>query len=76
MRDFIVGAFPFVIIGLCLAIILANIKDAKNTYCSVGMCLGLGLGQMLYYAFDLNMGLSFSLGILIGEAIGILIKKK
>ena len=47
MKDFIISALPFVIIGICLAIIFANFKKGKQTYCSEGMSIGMCLGLVL-----------------------------
>ena len=76
MKDFILAALPFVIIGICLAVIFANFKKDKKTYCSEGMSIGMCLGVALSSAIDMNIGLGISLGMLIGETIGILIEKK
>lgn len=81
MADFIKSALPFVIIGICLAIIFANYHkkgdddDTKN-YLTEGMCLGMCLGVSFSTLIHINMGIGISLGMLIGETIGILIKKE
>ena len=67
---------PFIIIGICLTIICANFKKDKKTYCSEWMSIGMCLGVALSSAFKMNIGLVISLGMLIGETIGILIEKK
>lgn len=76
MKDFFISALPFIVIGLCLAIIFANYKKGKSTYCSEGMCIGMCLGVAISISLDINMGLGISLGMLIGETIGILKEKK
>ena len=76
MKEFILAALPFIIIGICLAIICANYKKDKKTYCAEGMCIGMCMGAALSSTFDINIGLGISLGMLIGEAIGIFIEKK
>lgn len=76
MKDFVLSALPFIIIGLCLAIIFANQKNDKQTYCSEGMCIGMCFGVAASSILKINMGLSISLGMLIGETIGVLIEKK
>ena len=76
MKEFIISALPFVIIGICLAIIFANFKEKKNTYCSEGMSIGMCLGLVLSTTLKFNIGLGLSLGMLIGETVGILIEKK
>ena len=76
MKDFILTALPYIIIGLCLAIIFANLKDGKKTWCSEGMCIGMSFGVALSTSLKINMGLGISLGMLIGAAIGTLIEKE
>ena len=76
MNDFIIAVLPFLIIGLCLAIICTNMKKEKSTYCSEGMCMGMCVGVALSVSLHVSMGLGISLGMLIGETIGILIEKK
>ena len=76
MKDFILSALPFIIIGICLAIIFANFKKEKQTYCSEGMSIGMCLGLVLSTTLKFNIGLGLSLGMLIGETVGILIEKK
>lgn len=76
MKDFILAALPFVIIGICLAIICAKFKENKKTYCTEGMSIGMCLGVALSSAININIGLGISLGMLIGETIGIFIEKK
>ena len=77
MIDFLKAAFPFVALGICLAIIFANRHkngDAKN-YMVEGMGLGLCLGIVLSDSLGIGLGLGTSLGMLIGETAGALIKK-
>lgn len=75
MKDFILSALPFVIIGLCfLALIFAN--SNKNNYCSEGMCVGMCTGSAISYATKIDFGHGISLGMLIGEAVGSFIKKE
>lgn len=76
MKDFIFAALPFIIIGICLAIICANGKKYKHTYCSEGMALGMCLGVAISTVLKINIGLGICIGMLIGEAIGINIEKK
>ena len=76
MKDFIFAALPFIIIGICLAIICANFKKEKKTYCSEGMAIGMCFGVAIASALHINLGLGISIGMLIGEAIGISKEKK
>lgn len=45
MKDFILAALPFVIMGISFAIIIVNNHKNKNkgTYTTEGMCLGMSL---------------------------------
>lgn len=76
MKDFIFAALPFVAIGICLAIICANGKKYKQTYCSEGMAIGMCFGTAVATVMHINIGLGISIGMLIGEAIGISKEKK
>ena len=76
MKDFILAALPFVIIGVCLAIICANGKKYKETYLSEGLAIGMCFGVAVASALHINLGLGISIGMLIGEAIGINKEKK
>ena len=76
MKDFIMAALPFVILGICVIVIIINRKDSKKTYISEGMCLGMSFGVMISSMFSNNYGLGISLGMFVGEAIGSLILKK
>lgn len=79
--DFIKTAFPFVIIGICLAVMAVahhsrKSKGEKANYLTEGMCFGMCLGVTVSSVCSYNIGLGISLGILIGETVGYLIKKK
>lgn len=80
MKDFILAALPFVIIGVCVAIIVAHYKtkDAhkKENYLVEGMCVGMCLGLAVSAALHINIGLGIGLGMLVGETAGIFIKKE
>ena len=76
MKDFIFAALPFIVIGICLAVICANGKKYKQTFCSEGMAIGMCFGTAIASALHINLGLGISIGMLIGEAIGINKEKK
>ena len=76
MKDFIFAALPFIIIGICLAIIFVNGNNKDKTYLSEGIAIGMSLGVAIASSLHINLGLGSSIGMLIGEAIGISIKKK
>lgn len=76
MKGFIFAALPFIVIGICLAVICANGKKYKQTYCSEGMAIGMCFGTAIASALHINLGLGISIGMLIGETIGISVEKK
>lgn len=76
MKDFILAALPFIIIGLCLAVIFANYKEEKKTYMAEGMSIGMCMGVAISSALKINLALGISIGMLIGEALGMLKEKK
>lgn len=81
LTDFIKNALPFVIIGVCLAIILTHYSKqkkgrAEKTYLTEGMLMGISLGVISSISFRVNLALGISFGMLIGETIGILMKRK
>lgn len=80
MKDFIVAALPFFIIGICLAIICANFRRKRNDEeqnCLVeGMCIGMCLGVAVSTALKANIGLGISIGMLVGETIGLFVRKE
>ena len=80
MKDFIFAALPFVIIGICLALLAANHKrmkdSAEKTYMTEGMCLGMCFGVALATSMHFNLGLGIGLGMLGGETVGMLKPKK
>lgn len=81
MMDFIKGALPFVLTGICLAIIFAanhkrENKESAENYLTEGMCIGIGLGVALSSSMHIDMGLGTGMGMLLGETVGFLLKKK
>lgn len=80
MKDFCVSAFPFVVIGLCVAVLCANHDRWKkqNHYMLPGMSIGVCVGLSLSAAgvFDVSLAMGAGLGILVGMTIGLFIKRK
>lgn len=74
--DFFLGAFPFLSIGLCLAVLCSAPQKWERTYFSEGMCLGLAAGCACAAWSSVELGVGIGLGILAGMGIGILIQKK
>ncbi len=72
--QFVGSAAPYVIMAVCVAILVANHKKWKeNTYMSVGMCIGTGMGSAVATLFHMNLALGVSLGMLVGETVGLFI---
>lgn len=86
MKEFIMAALPWIITGLCVAVLAVSIsrrsrrkdgetKDRTENYGAEGMCLGMCLGTALGTSFGSNTGISLSIGMLIGLLIGSCIKR-
>lgn len=81
MKEFIMSALPFVITGLCFAVLAVREcrKESKKqeTYIWEGMCIGMCLGVSLNSLIGSdNLGIAMCIGMLIGEVIGMMIPKK
>ncbi len=82
MSDFFSAAFPWIVMGLCAAILCArlgqqNIKGSKvSSFMTEGMVFGLILGTAVGKVVSVSAGTSLSLGILIGMTVGSLIPEK
>ena len=76
MKDFILAALPYILIGLSLAVLFANCRRSEKSYLTEGMCIGICLGVALSTSLNLNLGFSISFGMLAGETAGMLLKKK
>ena len=77
MKEFILAALLFVVIGLCVAVIAknCNTKKEEKTYIIEGMCLGMCFGALIGSIFIEHIGIFLSLGMLAGETIGCYIRK-
>ena len=80
MKDFIFAALPFIVVGICLALLAANhnrIKDSEEkNHMTEGMCIGMRFGVALAASMHFNLGLGISLGMLVGETVGMFMPKK
>lgn len=75
MKDFIYAAFPYIVIGISIAIMSVNKKNKKDdNYIIEGMLYGMSFGLLIGTSFN-NIGLFLSLGMLLGESLGYLVKK-
>ena len=81
---FIKSASPWIAMGLLVVILAVLYSERKKkgddelgNYATEGMCLGMCFGAALGSAIgDGNTGIGISLGMLIGFAAGMCIKKK
>ena len=80
MKDFLFAALPFLIIGVCVAIIMVHYKtkdsEKKENHLVEGMCTCPQLNGFLSTVLHINIGLGISLGMLIGETVGVYVKKE
>lgn len=81
MKEFVMAAAPWIIAGLCVAVLAvrAGRKESKKqeTYIGEGMCFGMCLGVSLQSIIGpANLGTAMCIGMLIGEVIGMMIPKK
>ena len=75
MKDFITAALPFVVCGSAIICLVMN-RNKKESYIGEGMCFGMCFGSMIGAMSPYYLGLSLSLGMLIGEAIGLFFSKR
>jgi len=84
VKDFFEAAFPWIAMGLGLALWAASLKknsDAKNSgeekqnRGTEGMLIGVCIGIMASLVFNWSLGMGAGLGMLLGSCAGILLKK-
>ena len=81
MKDFVLAALPWGVVVLFLAVLIIKTNISKNKgkkaedYSAEGMSIGMCLGCAIGASNIMNIGISLSLGMLFGLAIGMLIKK-
>ena len=76
MKDFIFAALPWVLTGLTVALVIA-VHDKREETCQIqGMLLGMAAGCLLSALGVMTAGLGISLGMLVGQGIGLLIPGK
>lgn len=86
MREFFSAAFPWIIVGLCIAILAVQMSrerskgkggEKKENFMVEGMCIGMCVGMCLQSAIGFNnLGAALCIGMLVGEVIGMLIPKE
>ena len=81
MKDFLTAAYPWLIMGLCLAILCTKLGKKKEdekigNYMTEGMLFGMMLSVALGKLGDMGTGTSLSMGMLLGMTLGSAIPKK
>lgn len=74
MKEFVMSALPLILVGISLAVVVSYKK--QNNYILEGMFFGTCYGILFASSVDMNLGLLSSLGMFIGEVIGIIVKKR
>ena len=70
IKDFVVAALPFIIIGVAIIVIVVNSKKDKENHISEGMCLGMCLGLLIGASFPNEyLGISLSLGMIMEKQL-------
>lgn len=76
LTDFMHAAFPWIVIGISLAVIFVNNPKKENSYSSQGMFFGMCVGILFSNMMSYNIGIGIGMGMLAGIAIGSCIPKK
>ena len=82
MRDFIMAALPLVVVGIALAVFFAGRAGKKkkgekeNGYEAMGMSLEMCFGTAVGAIFPEYIGVTLSVGMLIGRVVGMCFGKK
>ena len=81
MRDFIMAALPLVVVGIALAVFFTGRAGKKKKQekesgyeaerMSLGMCFGAAVGAI----FPEYIGVTLSMGMLVGLLVGMCVKK-
>lgn len=89
MRDFFTAAFPWIIVGLCVAVLAVYMgrkrskgkdEEKKENYMVEAMCIGMCGGMCCeanlgFLGID-TPGTGLCIGMLVGEVIGMMISKE
>ena len=82
MRDFIMAALPLVVAGIALAVFFAGRaekkkkREKKNGYEAMGMSLEMCFGAAVGAIFPEYIGVTLSVGMLIGLVVVMCFRKK
>lgn len=82
ITNFANAALPWIIMGLCIAIICGKLvhqkkdSEGKKNYMLEGMFVGMCIGVSVNWASNIPNGIGISLGMLVGTVVGSCIEKK
>lgn len=85
MREFFMAAVPWVITGLCVAVLAVHTKqnrskgkdgEKKESFMVEGMCIGMCIGMCCEANLGFTPGTGMCVGMLVGEVIGMMIPKE
>ena len=85
MKEFLLAAVPWVITGLCVAILAVQMSrkrskgkdgEKKENYMLEGMCVGMCVGMCCETNLGFTPGTGLCVGMLVGEVIGMMIPKE
>ena len=81
MRDFIMAAVPLVVVGIALAVFFTGRagkkkkQEKESGYEAEGMSLGMCFGAAVGAIFLEYIGITLSMGMLVGLLVGMCVKK-
>lgn len=80
MKELTLTLLPFCIIAICVVFLaiskLVQRKRTVKTFIAEGMGIGMCLGVFIMMALHGEIAIGTSLGMLIGEAVGMFIRKE
>ena len=85
MKGFILAALPWIITGLCVAVLVVHTKqnrskgkdgEKKESFMVEGMCVGMCVGMCCEANLGFTPGTGMCVGMLVGEVIGMMIPKE
>lgn len=85
MKEFLLAAVPWIITGLCVAILAVQMSrkrskgkdgEKKENFMVEGMCIGMCIGMCCEASLGFTPGTGLCVGMLVGEVIGMMIPKE
>lgn len=84
VKDFVLAALPWVVMGVALAVVAVLFakrekngkRSVKETYMGEGMALGMLFGVAIGSSGAMELSTGLSLGLMLGMVIGMSMEKK